>query len=381
MTLNVQTIPYTFPGQIANPDTGTPGVEVSEGSRDMPVIVLVHGTGGDVRDMTDPANAPVAGVNYDYDGPLPPTITVGWSTYPGVGVWSCCSLDAKKPVMSWRDVLNANGFATAAYSQFDGGDGFLAPPGTPPPLGPVDELVSVMRALRGFFGEETRFVLLAHSRGGLLVRKFLRDHEALARSVDTVITLHSPHTGSELATTADAVASAVASLETQIGTLATDALGWLLTIAQSDAYQEMAVGSPFLTALAAGEQALPWANYFTFGGVSVRLTRILSWVYTLDSALPQWHWPPFLHRRMMAEVPGVSPVANTLPPTIDELTEGRGDLLTADLRDRLPFAMHQTNPINHGEALWHPTIQAQVLNILGVKVPVPPAGGVTSFWW
>ena len=78
---------------------------------------------------------------------------------------------------------------------------------------------------------------------------------------------------------------------------------------------------------------------------------------------------------------GGLPVANTLPPTIDELTEGRGDLLTADLRDRLPFAMHQTNPINHAEALWHPTIQAQVLNILGVKVPVPPAGGVTSFWW
>jgi len=381
MSVNFQTIPYTFAGQIPNPDTGQPGVEVSDGSDEMPVIVLIHGTGGDVRDMTDPANAPVADVNYDYSGPFPPPVTVGWATYPGVGVWSCCSLDAKKPVTSWREVLSANGFATAAYSQFDGGDGFLAPAGSPPPLGPADELVSVLRALMGYFGEETRFVLLAHSRGGLLVRKFLRDHAGFARRIQAVITLHSPHTGSDLANAADDVTSAVTWLEGQIGTLATDALGWLLPIAQSDAYQEMAVGSPFLTALAAGEQPLPGIEYFTFGGVSVRLTRILSWVYTLDSALPQLHWPPFLHRRMVAEVPGISPVAITLPPTIDELTEGRGDLLTADLRDRLPFAMHQTNPINHAEALWHPTIQAQVLRILGVNVTVPPAGGVTSFWW
>jgi len=380
MAVGFQTIPYTFPGQVPNPDTNQPGIEVSAGDPDLPVIVLLHGTGGDIRDMIDPADAPVAGQNYDYDGAFPPPVTVGWSSYPGFGVWSCCELDPKKPVMSWRDVLSANQFATAAYSQVDP-DGFLAPPGSPPPLGPVDELAVVMTELIRHFRDETRFVLLGHSRGGLLIRKFLRDHVKLAERVSTVITLHSPHTGSELANLADTVTAGVTWLQGEIGTLATDALGWLLALAQSDAYLEMAVGSPFLTALAAGEQPLPWINYFTFGGVSVRLTRIRSWVYTPDSAFPRWHTPPFLHRRMVAEVPGISPVANTLPPTIDELTEGRGDLLTADSRDRLSFAMHQTNPINHAEALWHPTIQAQVLNILGVNVPVPPADGVTSFWW
>jgi len=379
MSVSFQTIPYVFAGQVPNPDTGLPGIEVSAGDPDMPVIVLLHGTGGDIRDMIDPANAPVAGQNYDYSAPFPPNVTIGWSTYPGVGVWSCCSLDSKKAVTSWRDVLNANQFTTAAYSQVDP-SGFLAPPGSPPPPGPVDELAVVMDALIDFFPVETRFVLLGHSRGGLLIRKFLKDHAKLAEQVSMVITLHSPHTGSELANLADDVTGAVTWLESQIGSLATDALGWLLAITQSDAYQEMAIGSAFLTMLAAGERALPWINYFTFGGVSVRLTRILSWVYTLDSAFPRLHVPPFLHRRMMAEVPGISPVANTLRPTVDELTEGRGDLLTADLRDRLPFATHQTNPINHAEALWHPTIQAQVLRILGVNVTIPPAGGL-SFWW
>jgi hypothetical protein len=304
-------------------------------------------------------------------------VTIGWSTYPGVGVWSCCELDGKMPVTSWRDALNAHGFPTAAYSQVDN-DGFLAPPGSAP--GPVDELVVVMETLTRHFPDDTRFVLLGHSRAGLLIRKFLKDHAKTAGRVTKVITLHTPHAGSELANAADDATAAVMWLEGEIGSLATQALGWLLAIAQSDAYIEMAVGSAFLTALAAGEQALPWISYFTFGGISVRLTRALNWVYTPGSAVPRAHWPPFLHRRVMAEIPGVSPVAVTLPPTLDELTEGLGDLLTADMRDRLPFAMHQTNPINHAEALWHPTIQAQVLRILGVNVVVPPAGGITSFW-
>jgi hypothetical protein len=66
---------------------------------------------------------------------------------------------------------------------------------------------------------------------------------------------------------------------------------------------------------------------------------------------------------------------------IEELSEGRGDLLTADSRTRLPFAVaHQTNPINHAEALWDPILQAQVLRILGVDVPVDERPEVPSFW-
>lgn len=343
-------------------------VDVTEGDRDRPLVLLLHGTAGTSLDMTAPAQGPDN--NYDTLAPLGGEIAIGPREYPGIGIFSCCELDPKKPVRSWRDVLADNGFATAVYSQVDN-VGLLARP--------VAELAEVVRALNAAY-PDARLVLLAHSRGGLLARSFLKGFAKDAWSVQTVITLHSPHTGSSLATLATTVRDAIEALRSAFGDVVIDVLGWLLDLADSDAYRELAIGSAFLTALADGEAALPGVPYFTFGGVSVRLTRVRSWVYTLDSALPKWRWPPYDHARVETEVAGVSPLADSLPDVIEELTEGRGDLLTADARTRLPFATHQTNPINHAEALWDPILQAQVLRILGVDIPIGERPQVAGFW-
>jgi pimeloyl-ACP methyl ester carboxylesterase len=343
-------------------------VEVTDGDPDRPLVLLLHGAMGTILDMVDPASGPDN--NYDNLSPLDPDVEIGPSSYPGVGVYSCCTLDPKKVVQSWRTVLQNNHFPTAAYSQVDNA-GFLARP--------VMELVEVVRALNGSY-ENKPLVLLAHSRGGLLTRAFLKAFPDDAASITTVITLHSPHTGSSLANLAVSVRDAIDGLTSTFGSVVTTALGWLLNMADSDAFREMAVGSSFLADLAAGEGPLKGIEYFTFGGVSVRLTRIRQWVYTLDSAVPRWNWPPFDHARMETEVPVASPLADSLPNVIEELTEGRGDLLTADMRARLPFATHQTNPINHAEALWDPILQAQVLRILGVAIDGGVPAGVPPFW-
>jgi pimeloyl-ACP methyl ester carboxylesterase len=354
-------VSYTFDGERS--------VDVSEGTNaDRPLVLLLHGARGNASHMTDPTSV----LPYDFDSlsPLAGPIDIGPSWYPGVGIWSCCRLDDKlAKVTSWRDVLGSFGFGTAVYSQVD-------------PQGklerPVAELFEVMQALSAAYPRKP-MVVLAHSRGGLLTRSFLKRFPKSAEQIHTVITLHSPHTGSELANVADTVSDAVASLEAIGGSVVTDALDWLIAMARTDAFVEMATGSAFLTDLATDEQALPWIDYFTFGGVSVRLSRVIEWVYTLDSAIPQFRTPPYEHRRVQTEVPVVSPIADSLPNVIPELTEGRGDLLTADARTRLPFATHQTNPINHAEALWDAVLEAQVLRILGVDVSASRPG-IPSFW-
>jgi pimeloyl-ACP methyl ester carboxylesterase len=343
-------------------------VEVWEGDSDLPLVLLLHGTAGSKSDMVDPHTAPDN--DYDHFSPLKPEVAIGQRAYPGIGIYSCCTLDDKLPkVRSWRDVLVLAKFPTAAYSQVDN-TGFLDRP--------VRELVEVVRALNATY---PRLVLLSHSRGGLLTRSFLKRFPSEATSVKTVITLHSPHTGSSLGTLATTVRDAIEDLRDVFGDLVTQALGWLLDLADSDAYREMAIGSAFLKDLADGEGPLKGVEYFTFGGVSVRLTRIRQWVYTLDSALPKWRWPPYDHARIETEVPVASPLADSLPNVIEELTEGRGDLLTADSRTRLPFATHQTNPINHAEALWDTILQAQVLKILGVDIPGGDRPDVPSSFW
>jgi pimeloyl-ACP methyl ester carboxylesterase len=345
-------------------------IDIVEGDPDLPLVLLLHGTFGTKLDMVDPHAGPDR--DFDHLSPLKPRVEIGPSSYPGVGVYSCCTLDDKLDhVRSWNEVLTDNKFPTAVYSQVDN-DGLLEEP--------VKELAAVVRALDDAFPKKP-LVLLSHSRGGLLTRSFLKRFPKEARTVRTVITLHSPHTGSSLATLAATVRDAIDGLQSVFGDVVKQALGWLLDIAGSPAYGEMAIGSPFLTDLAADEQPLKGIEYFTFGGVSVRLTRVRQWVYTFDSALPQWRWPPYDHARVETEVPGASPVANSLPDVIEELTEGRGDLLTADRRTRLPFfAPHQTNPINHAEALWDPTLQAQVLKILGVDIAGGDRPDVPSFW-
>jgi pimeloyl-ACP methyl ester carboxylesterase len=358
----METLDYEF-------NEKTRKIQITDGDETKPVVVLIHGTGGNIDDMTDPASHPDN--NYDFTRPLPPDVTIGRRNYPGVGVWSCCDLDPKKDVRSWRDVLTDYNFRTAAYAQVEP-NGFLAEP--------VREFGVVWSTLKEHYPND-QFVLLAQSRGGLLVRKFLKDDPKSTAPICKVITLHSPHTGSGLASIATFIRSTIETLEDAIGDLALTLLGWLLEMADSDAFQEMAIDSDFLTDLADGEQPLRWIEYYTFGGVSVRLSRIRSWVYTLGSAVPQWNWPPFLHVRTMIEVPLISPIADSLPNIIPELSEGQGDLLTADEHTRLPFAVHQTNPINHAETLWDPILQAQVLRILGedVDIEVPP-DDEPSFW-
>jgi hypothetical protein len=305
--------------------------------------------------MTNPAATPF---NHDYAAPFPPDRDEGWHTYPGIGVWSF-ELDPPKDVTGWRDFLSARGYGTVTYTQVDP-SGLLAQP--------VDELAEVvgdvMQWARG-----ASLVLLGHSRGGLLVRKFLKDHQgALTSRIVKVITLHSPHQGSRLANVGSDLNTEIEKLKAALGSggqqVVQDALGWLISIVNKPAWGELAEGSNFLQDLEQGETALTGVEYYTFGGTSVLFSRVLAWVYTLDSLVPQWRWPPFHHTITMVEVPVVSPVANSLPDLTPEITEGQGDILVADDNSDLPFAVHRANSLNHAEALWDRGLQLQVLALL-----------------
>jgi hypothetical protein len=135
-----------------------------------------------------------------------------------------------------------------------------------------------------------------------------------------------------------------------------------------------APGGEFLADLQAYEKALPGVAYATFGGTSVLFSRFLNWMYTAAGAIPQWHWPPYHLVITQSEAPSASPVANgqlcaSVLGSLPELTNGVGDLLTTDNTARLPFATHHTNPLNHAEALWAPSLHQQVLAVLEGILP------------
>jgi hypothetical protein len=337
-----------------------------------PVVLLLHGNNGTADDMVNPSVHP--GMNYDYRAAIAALIDRGWRGYPNVGIWGI-DLDPFKGVASWQAALTAAGFGTAWYSQVDN-SGLLATPAA--------ELRAVVLELLKRLPADRKLALLAHSRGGLLARQFLvdsaSDPSTLLR-LAALVTIHTPHTGSELADIANALNGAIAAA-TVANPASAGLFRWLQSQVNAPSYRELAVGSPFLTALTAAEAAAgaPIIPVHTFGGTSALLSRARSWVFTLSSAVPQvtsilpprveFHWEttPWA---LPSPVSGISTLGLLAP----ELRDTVGDLLVTDARSRLQGERsHQSNRLNHAEALWDPVLQSQVIATLVTEAKTSKEG-------
>src|SRR6185436_1075375 len=110
-----------------------------------------------------------------------------------------------------------------------------------------------------------------------------------------VVTLHSPHGGSELGRAPNRFGTAFMDgvdfgpandLRDNIRNTMNAALQPLTNMVNNPAQQELAPGSPLLTNLAAGEGPRPFVTYLTFGGTSPTFVKVYAWNFTADSALP-----------------------------------------------------------------------------------------------
>lgn len=379
MTTTTISIPWSFRGSV-RPIPTQIVLDVPDGARlDTPLVILLHGTSGNVDDMSNPAAHP--GENYEQIA-AGTIIDRGWHAYPNAGFWSL-GVDGLASVTGWAPFLAAAGFPTINYSQCNPRD-LLAEP--------LCELRAVLDAIdlndELLPVRDRRIVLLGHSRGGILARMILVDLAAtgspmLAR-IATCVTLHAPNQGSTLANTALVLASIVASwrvtgvplVPPHLQAAALLALDGLIDLvvkeAGAPAYTDYAVGAPTLLALAAAEP-VPGISYFTFGGTRPVLRNLVGWAFTPESAvpildpLPKFHWSTAYVPVMPLPPPGSLP--------FPELLEG-GDLLTNSALTRLPFAAHRDNYINHAEALWADDLKAQVLAIINSVPPslkVPPS--------
>src|SRR5918994_2988274 len=179
----------------------------------LPLVVLLHGLGGTSADMTAPLTSRGA-VAFNRAATFPPYRDEGLRfTPPLVPVARFYGDPPLTAVTSWRDALNAAGFATATYTQNGGLIGASAAQLATFASGPL----STDPRLSGL-----RIAFVAHSRGGVIARSFLvsaSTNPALApllARVAALITLHSPHLGSGLAGAAVAVDGLAARLQATI---------------------------------------------------------------------------------------------------------------------------------------------------------------------
>jgi hypothetical protein len=351
----------------------------------LPLVILLHGLSGTSGDMTSPLTAR-PGTAYDRTANPGGYMDRGFAPTPPLLPADSFFLDpAPTSLTSWQDALVTSGLSTVVYSQRG--------PLIANDAAQLTALALAIDAHPQLMG--LRVAIVAHSRGGLVARAFLRSAAGDPRltgfmsRTSTLVTLHSPHLGSGIAsipTTVDGLLAVVQASIAALGAPPPAFLAALRGMVMDPVVAELAIGTP--TASIAPGEPVAGVTYHTFGGTSLVFSRLWATMYTPDSYLP---WPvpwPMFHWGV-APVPigapldaaSFGPLALALAPfppvtqliaaltalvgSTPELTPGFGDLLVTDARARLPFAVsHTTNALNHAEALWDPTLQSQVATIL-----------------
>lgn len=187
-----------------------PGQIVCAADPARPAILLVHGLHQDATTWTAPSY-----VEHAYDR----TSSVGEQRIgdthdkPNSGLYKIAASPwlygsdraGWDKRVNWFDYLASQGFTVATWSQPD----LTFAPAYQSALVAFDSLLSHTRARSP--SAPPPIVLIGHSRGGLVIRKLLKDRGSAGRVV-TVVTLHSPHHGSELGRTPGRVVAEVVDL-------------------------------------------------------------------------------------------------------------------------------------------------------------------------
>ena len=180
-------------------------LRVWNGAEGKPVLILIHGFGATEKSWTNPYEEfLVRGkISFDYvladyrGRPFPPYFPL-WQFRNYCLSTPLRRLSSRPPPL-W-DVLKEEGYNLVTWTQGKPyGSIALA----------VEELNGVVEESEVIFGKGTRLVLIGHSRGGLVARKWIQDHPDKREQINGLILLGCPNRGSRLADGADFFAKGI----------------------------------------------------------------------------------------------------------------------------------------------------------------------------
>lgn len=217
----------------------------------------------------------------------------------------------------------------------------------------VEELAAVLETVRQQW-PGVRIFLIGHSRGGLIARRFIQQQKD--GDIEGLVTICSPHAGSDLATFTRYLKPAGTFLKKTIPAKSkaglVQALERLAFFLQSPAIAELEPGSEFMASL---EQAsLPGSiRKLSFGGTSPALFHITV------------RLPAGSHRTIL--FPDLLTAAIPSSRLPKELTPGLGDALVSAESAQLPGAVHYSVPVNHVKAAYDSRVHRMILDFLSSK--------------
>jgi hypothetical protein len=350
-----------------------------------PAILLFHGNHEDGRTWTAPS---YTGYAYDYKH-HPGMKRIGEAhSLPNTGLYKIGKSDwlygkdraAWDKANNWFDYLVQRGFTVATWSQ----NMFTVAAAMPSAREAFDSLLAHTAARSP--GAPPPVALVAHSRGGLLVRQVLKEKGSMNR-VRWVVTIGSPHAGSELGRAPGLMVAEVLDLmdccapgplKQKLRDLVVEIMRPATTVCLgsiwcwNDEDRELQPNSPLFRKLAEGEKKLEDVTYYTFGGINPRVYRLYRWMFDAQSAVPQFsagRGKYYVWRVKPVEITSVSPVLDKIRDFVPEVTPGKGDALISDASSRLPWqSIHTTTNLNHAEMLWDKPLMDKVASLIADPV-------------
>ncbi len=252
----------------------------------------------------------------------------------------------QRPLMTLFHDISALGCPCAAWSQ-------RRPAGKAAYA--LEELSSLLERYKNEAG--AGIVLIGHSRGGVIARKYA---ESTPHNILGIVTLGSPHGGSTMALWAHRI-SMITSLispffdNAQKNTFA-NTIKMVLGLWESEAIVELMPGSALIGSL----EATPRREFLTLtlGGTRPEL-------FSLYSVRPDARGMAVYKKRF--SVPAV--FSDILPDGLipDEITNGMGDGLVSERNTHIPYEdRHLAYYLNHIEMLFDDRARGDVLEALSV---------------
>lgn len=272
------------------------------GNDDKPAVIFIHGLGMDKNIWVNPSNSRILG------GMFPLKILLSRKS----------SEKQSGDIHTLFDDFKAKGYSVISWSQRR-------------PAGPIDSAVSELKEIVKTAHKMTKsgIILIGHSRGGLIGRKYLLKKD---KSINGFITISTPHKGSTVARIAKYLSPLVSMINPLVpngdkGTLSFS-IKRILEFLKSRALKELLSGSNFFKSLQDGPY--DWISYTSVGGTNPTLFSIYNFSF------------PDVFEKVIPE--------NLYP---EEMKKGRGDGLVSAESSKIPWCNEHYNfDLNHAEILF-----------------------------
>ncbi|MCL4474916.1 MAG: hypothetical protein M1508_01640 [Nitrospirae bacterium] len=328
-------------------------ITMIKGDRDRPVAIFIHGLGMDKRIWESPNESRVLG------GKFPVNLFVGKEPKPEMrggdeqGEISR-GLFLGEPLTNLTTLfhsLKERGCTVVTWSQQR-------------PSAEIDSAVSELKDIVVMFGDYSKagMILIGHSRGGLVARKYLAGGD---KRIRCLVTLATPHKGSRMARWVEYMTPLTSLIhhflpDSEKGTV-TYAAKKTFDFLRSMAVKELLPDSRFFISL--DDTARRGVYYLSAGGNNPTLFSVYRRVIarTWDSQKERFIVKP----RRVFSVPDI--LEKVIPPRLfpDEMKQGKGDGFVSTESSRLPWSdAHYDFDVNHAGILFDERVKQVVADAL-----------------